>query len=64
MEYIIAYLIIGLFVFIYSVKQIDNYLEFGVVNFKLIGLFLVAFPWILLLLMLRLGVKVVAVLSK
>jgi hypothetical protein len=43
-EYVIAYLIVGLFVFIYSVNRLEKYLEFGVVDFKLIGILVVALP--------------------
>lgn len=64
MEYIIAYLIVGLFVFIYSVNRLEKYLEFGVVDFKLIGILVVALPWILLLLVIRLGIKTVGYLLK
>jgi hypothetical protein len=63
-EYVIAYLIVGLFVFIYSVNRLEKYLEFGVVDFKLIGIFVVALPWILLLLVIRLGIKTVGYLVK
>ncbi len=64
MEYVIAYLIVGLFVFIYSVNRLEKYLEFGVVDFKLIGILVVALPWILLLLVIRLGIKTVGYLVK
>lgn len=64
MEYVIAYLIVGLFVFIYSVNRLEKYLEFGVVDFKLIGILVVALPWILLLLVMRLGIKTVGYLLK
>lgn len=64
MEYVIAYLIVGLFVFIYSVNRLEKYLEFGVVDFKLIGILVVALPWILLLLVIRLGIKTVGYLLK
>jgi hypothetical protein len=63
-EYVIAYLIVGLFVFIYSVNRLEKYLEFGVVDFKLIGILVVALPWILLLLVIRLGIKTVGYLVK
>jgi len=63
-EYVIAYLIVGLFVFIYSVNRLEKYLEFGVVDFKLIGILVVALPWILLLLVMRLGIKTVGYLLK
>lgn len=64
MEYVIAYLIVGLFVFIYSVNRLEKYLEFGVVDFKLIGILVVALPWILLLLVVRLGIKTIGYLLK
>lgn len=64
MEYVIAYLIVGLFVFIYSVNRLEKYLEFGVVDFKLIGILVVALPWILLLLVMRLGIKTIGYLLK
>ena len=64
MEYVIAYLIVGLLVFIYSVNQLEKYLEFGVVDFKLIGILVVALPWVLLLLVMRLGIKTVGYLLK
>ena len=64
MEYVIAYLIVGLLVFIYSVNRLEKYLEFGVVDFKLIGILVVALPWILLLLVIRLGIKTVSYLLK
>ena len=64
MEYVIAYLIVGLFVFIYSVNRLEKYLEFGVVDFKLIGILVVALPWVLLLLVMRLGIKTVGYLLK
>ncbi len=64
MEYVIAYLIVGLFVFIYSVNRLEKYLEFGVVDFKLIGILVVALPWVLLLLVIRLGIKTVGYLLK
>jgi hypothetical protein len=63
-EYVIAYLIVGLFVFIYSVNRLEKYLEFGVVDFKLIGILVVALPWVLLLLVIRLGIKTVGYLLK
>jgi hypothetical protein len=63
-EYVIAYLIVGLFVFIYSVNRLEKYLEFGVVDFKLIGILVVALPWILLLLVMRLGIKTIGYLLK
>lgn len=64
MEYVIAYLIVGLLVFIYSVNRLEKYLEFGVVDFKLIGILVVALPWVLLLLVVRLGIKTVGYLLK
>ncbi len=64
MEYVIAYLIVGLLVFIYSVNRLEKYLEFGVVDFKLIGILVVALPWVLLLLVIRLGIKTVGYLLK
>ncbi len=64
MEYVIAYLIVGLLVFIYSVNRLEKYLEFGVVDFKLIGILVVALPWVLLLLVIRLGIKAVGYLLK
>jgi len=63
-EYVIAYLIVGLLVFIYSVNRLEKYLEFGVVDFKLIGILVVALPWVLLLLVIRLGIKAVGYLLK
>jgi len=63
-EYVIAYLIVGLFVFIYSVNRLEKYLEFGVVDFKLIGILVVALPWVLLLLVVRLGIKTIGYLLK
>ena len=64
MEYVIAYLIVGLLVFIYSVNRLEKYLKFGVVDFKLIGILVVALPWVLLLLVVRLGIKTVGYLLK
>ena len=57
MSYIIAYLIIGLFVFIYNEKHIDNYTQFGVVDLKLLLIVIISLPWVILTIILRYAIK-------
>ncbi len=57
MSYIIAYLIIGLFIFIYNEKHIDNYTQFGVVDLKLLLIVTISLPWVIFIVILKYAIK-------
>ena len=57
MSYIIAYLIIGMFIFIYNEKHIDNYTQFGVVDLKLLLIVIISLPWVIFIVILKYAIK-------